>query len=325
MENVDSETQSGDNFDPLAKPIHRSVINLQNAGCHQDLLGAGVESAPYEFALLFQAEGWRARRRARIRFKMLRAIDSQLRRMLRSDERVYFVTSGTTTDASEHFFFNAGIAQALNRRALVLTTERVLLLQIDHRQRPRELASQISYASIAEVKATWSGGCRLRFRNGERLNFIGVPTADRRELAALLDEMVTTRAADPLEGTGPALEHLCPYCFAAVPGHPENCPSCHGRFKLVRTAMLRSLLFPGLGSLYLGHRAIAVLEMLPAAVAWLTLFIAPLIMVPAESRQAAGWNAFCAAVAKVLLLAAFHGFDALMTRHYALKGHHPAG
>ena len=40
------------------------MINLQNARRYEDLLGADVEPSPYEFALLFQADGWLARRRA---------------------------------------------------------------------------------------------------------------------------------------------------------------------------------------------------------------------------------------------------------------------
>jgi len=300
------------------------MINLQNARGYEDLLGADAESAPYEFALLFQADGWLARRRAKNRFRMLRAIDPKLRRMLRNDERIYFVTSGTTASAAEQFFVGAAVAQALNRRALVFTTERVLLLQIDSRKRPRELVPQISYTSIAEVKSTWSGYCRLKLRNNEKLNFIGVPKADRKNLAALLADVVKQGSTAPLSGGGQALEHLCPHCFAVVPGHPEQCPTCRGGFKLARTAMLRSFLFPGLGDLYLGHRTVAVLEMIGAAFAWFGLVVLPLAGVPdadgnVVKMDAASWTT------AMVMLAIIHGIDAAMTHRFALKGHHPAG
>jgi len=125
------------------------MTNLQTARRYEDLLGDGVEPSPYEFALLFKTDGWFSRRRAKNRFKALRAIDPKLRRMLRDGERVFFVTSGTTSNAAEQFFAGTWVAQALNRRALVFTTDRVLLQQIDSRQRPGDLVSQIAYTSIA--------------------------------------------------------------------------------------------------------------------------------------------------------------------------------
>ena len=299
------------------------MINLQNARRYEDLLGADVEPAPYEFALLFQADGWLARKRAKARFKMLRALDPKLRQILRSGERVYFVTSGTTANLVEQFFVGAFVAQVVNRRALAFTTERVLLLQIDSRKRPRELVSQISYASIAEVKATWSGYCRLTLRNNEKLNFVGVPKADRQNLAAFLADVVKRGTTTPFSGSALALEHLCPHCFAVVPGHPEQCPTCRGGFKRARTAMLRSFLFPGLGDLYLGHRAVAGFEMLGAAFAWFGLIVAPLLGAPdadgnVVKMDVVNW------VNAIVVLAIIHGIDAAATRHFALKGHHPA-
>jgi hypothetical protein len=299
------------------------MTNLQNAKRYEDLLGANVEPAPYEFALLFQSDGWLARRRAKNRFKMIQAIDPKLRKMLGREERVFFVTSGTTSSASEQFFAGTAVAQALNRRALVFTTDRVLLLQIDSKKRPRELVSQISYAGIVDVKATWSGYCRLTLRNGEKLNFVGVPKADRKNLSSLLADVVRQGAAAPVIGGMQALEHLCPRCFAVVAGHPDACPACRVRFKQARVAMLRSLLFPGLGDLYLGHRGIAVFEILGAAIVWFRLIVAPLAGMPDEhgivvTRDPVYW------VVAVIMIGIIHAIDAVMTRNFALKGHYPA-
>lgn len=296
---------------------------LQNTKRYEALLGTDVEAAPYEFALLFKADGWLARGRAKNRYKLLKAIDPKLRKMLHQDERVYFATSGTTANAAEQFFSGAAMSQAINRRALVFTTERVLLLQIDSKKRPRELVSQITYASIAEVKATWNGYCQLRFHNKSKLNFIGVPKADRKQLAGLLGDMLKAGEAPTSAVSGLALEHLCPHCFVPVPGHPESCPHCQGRFKLARTAMLRSLLFPGLGDLYLGHRAFAGLEMLGAAIFWYVMVVAPLAGIADENGKVTQTDTVYWGIA-ALMIAGMHGLDAIMTRQFALKGHHPA-
>jgi hypothetical protein len=87
--------------------------------------------------------------------------------------------------------------------------------------------------------------------------------------------------------------------------------------------MLRSFLFPGLGDLYLGHRAVAVFEMLGAVLVWLHLVVAPLIGAPdadgnVVKMDVVNW------VNAIVVLAIIHGIDAAATRHFALKGHHPA-
>jgi len=298
------------------------MINLQTAKRFEELLGAEVEASPYEFALLFKADGWMERLRSKNRFKLLKAIDGKLRKILHMDERVYFLTSGTTANIAEQYFAGAAVTQALNRRALVFTTERVILVQIDSKKRPRELVSQIAYTSIAEVKATWNGYCQLKLRDKSKLNFIGVPKADRKHLAAFLTDVVKTAAAAVTSASGVALEQLCPHCFVPVPGHPAACPHCQGGFKLARTAMLRSMIFPGLGDFYLGHRAFAVFEMIGAAFVWYVLVIAPLLGVPGENGEITDTNPVYWFIAGVTLTF-IHGIDAVMTRHFALKGHHP--
>jgi len=152
---------------------------------------------------------------------------------------------------------------------------------------------------------------------------MGVPKADRKELATFLTDVVKPGADSSFDRNGPAIEHLCPRCFAPVPGHPETCPHCQSRFKLARTATLRSLIFPGLGDLYLGHRTIAVFEMLGGALAWFSLVVAPLAGVPDENGHVIGTTPSYWGVAFVML-AVIHGIDAAMARHFALKGHHPA-
>jgi len=298
------------------------MINLQNAKSFEDLLGSDIEPSPYEFPLLFKADGWLDRRRSKNRFTLLRAVDAKLRKILHEGERVYFATSGTTANMAEQHFAGAAIAQALNRRALVFTTERVLLLQIDSRKRPRELVSQVAYTAIAEVKATWTGYCQLKLSEKTKLNFVGVPKADRKHLAAFLTDVVKAAVTTPTT-KGNALQHLCPHCYVPVPGHPEACPHCQGRFKLARIAMLRSLLFPGLGDFYLGHRMFAAVEIFGAIMFWYVLVIAPLIGAPDENGEVRGTDAASWTTAAVMLVL-LHAIDAVMTRHFALKGHHPA-
>lgn len=297
-------------------------MNLQSARRYEELLTGEVEASPYDYSMLFQGEGWLARRRSKRRFKLLQAIAPKLDRILRTGERVYWITTGTTVSLGEQFFVGWA-AYYLNRRALVFTTERILLLEVDQRSRPRKLASQIPYTAIASVKATWTGICRIRLLNKKNYNFQSVPRADRKFLAQFLSDIVqgTNAPFQRIQG----LEHLCPFCFTLVPGHPPACSSCGGGFKSPQRAGLLSMIFPGLGDWYLGHRGFAVMEMLGSGFLWLVLVIVPLLPSPSDDPEEfpPPDGAYWLTVAIILLVT--HGIDAVMTRHFALKGHHPHG
>ena len=87
--------------------------------------------------------------------------------------------------------------------------------------------------------------------------------------------------------------------------------------------MMRSLLFPGFGDFYLGHRMFAAMEMLSAAIFWYALVIAPLAGIADEHGKVTQTNPVYWSIAAVVV-AGVLGMDAIMTRHFALKGHNPA-
>jgi hypothetical protein len=298
--------------------------SIATARRYEDLLTPDAAPGPYEYATLFAAKGWLARGRAKRRFQLLKKLDPKLRAILRPDERVFFVTAGSTVSVAEHFFVGWA-AYYLNRRALVFTTERVLLVQIDTRKNPRELVSQLRYDQIASVKSTWNGICAVKLHRGLQYKFQGVPSAERKFLHQFLADIVKPMppgSADIVEH----LEHLCPKCFTVVPGFPAACPVCHAAFKSPKKAALLSLAFPGLGDFYLGHRGFAVLELLGSAFLWFVLVISPLLageVVNEETgerfRADSGYW-----VTVGLFIAAAHVIDSVMTHHFAKKGHHPA-
>lgn len=267
--------------------------------------------------MLFNADGFFARRRSQRRFKLLKGIDAKLREILLPQERVYFLSPGTTMDVAEHFFVGWA-AYYLNMRALVFTTERVLLLAIHGRNKPGRLVSQISYANIASVRSTWNGLCKVVLHNRQAFNFQSVAKADRKFIANFLGDIVKQTAAEPGVKTG--IEHLCPHCYTVVPGRPAACPVCAGTFRSPRKAALLSLAFPGLGDLYLGHRGFALFEMAGSAFLWFVLVIAPLVAEPDPAFGPPGVEYWVTAAVFIIVA---HAIDAAMTRHFALKGHHP--
>ncbi|HUG11723.1 MAG TPA: hypothetical protein VMM36_11945, partial [Opitutaceae bacterium] len=85
------------------------------------------------------------------------------------------------------------------------------------------------------------------------------------------------------------------------------------------------LAFPGLGDFYLGHKGFATLELLGGIFGWLVLVIIPLLsgeIVDAETGEVLTLNAsYWITVA--IFIGFMHGMDAIMTHHFAQKGHHP--
>lgn len=292
----------------------------QSAKKYEELLASDVAASPYDYAMLFKAEGFFARQRAKNRFKLLKSIDAKLRAILRQDERVYYLTTGTTVTVAEHFFVGWA-AHYLNRRALIFTTERVLLLEIGGRNRPGKLVSQMPYISIASVKATWTGTCRVKLLNKKTYNFQGVPKADRKFLADFLADVVKGTTAPFQREFG--IEHLCPHCYTMLPGYPLACSTCAGGLKSAKKAALLSLLFPGAGDWYLGHRGFAVFELFGSCFMWFVLVIAPLLAPPGEEGTAQLGAEYWGTVLIIILGA--HGIDAMMTHHFARKGHYPHG
>lgn len=280
---------------------------VQEASGFQELLERG-EDGPYAFAQMFSTDGWGARRRSKNTFKLLKKIDLPLRKMLREGERVFFVTRGVAQPSILEWYFLGAALYYMNQRAVVLTNQRILLLQIDSRRNPREMRGEIAYAAVSRLENSWTGSLRIEFHSGDRVLLAGVPKADRKWLATTFGRLLEGLETPPVQSE---LENLCPHCYVIVEGQPARCPACGGRFKSPKTAGLLSLVFPGAGDLYLGHTGFALLEILGATALWLVviaLAVAPDVGV-LEAVIFAG-----------ILVVFAHGIDAYTTYRIARKG-----
>lgn len=284
---------------------------LQRADGVQDLLELRTHDAPYRFDSIFEDGGWWARLRSRGKLRLLRGIDEELRGMLGEDEEVYFVSTGSDTSGLEACVLGWWL-YLLFRRAIVLTDRRILFLQIDVRGRPKELRSQLRYPAIAGVGKTLLGRAEFELQNGETevLGFASRPDSDRiREITGEMRMMPAGSAAR----TG-GVEHLCPHCHAVVEGRPDRCSTCGGSFRSAAGAAGRSLLLPGLGDHYLGHRWYAAVEAAVSLLAWLLFAI---IVTGAEA------SASTVLLAGTVVFAVMHGLDAAATWYVGRKAVYP--
>lgn len=285
---------------------------LQFVERYEELLQRHTDNSPYDYQSMFPTGGFFVRRRSQKKLAFLKRLDEPLRAMLSPTERVLYLSSGSIHSAVESFLFGAW-SYYLNRRALILTTERLILLQIDSRNRPGELRSQVPLESVAKLGVTAFGNTKIQVTSGKSYVLTYVPRADRK---ALKDRIAAAQAGARARTEAGDMQQLCPYCFRVVSGHPDRCPDCQGGLKSARRAALLSLALPGLGSFYLGHLRFGAVEMLLAASVWLRFAIdIDVRHIPTASIV----------IAALFIVGVGHGIVALGTYLRARNNLYPAG
>lgn len=289
--------------------MHPSLESVKKV---EELLQRKDDGLPYNYPSLFPVDGFWARRASQRRLKVLKRIDEPLRALLWPDERVSFISVGVLYSFWESYFFGLPM-YFLNRRALVLTNERLILIQVNSSNKPRELRAQIPLRAMARFGTTWLGNTTVKLKKGKSYTVAYLPRRDRARLAMLASQAMPKATKD---SAAAAIENLCPHCFTAVPAHPDQCPACRGAFKSATKAGLLSLVFPGFGDVYIGHYGFAVFEILVASFIWLSVYVAS-----TETSQEPLENAW---IVVAFIFAFMHGADAISTWYVARKGHHPA-
>jgi len=256
---------------------------------------------PIDFDAVFpKLTGWGVDRHNRRRAALLVSLAPVLQAALRPDESVLYALPCVLNFWWEQAVMGAW-AHAVNYTALVLTKDRLLMIHL-HGKRPASFVNQVPRAALTKVSVgLFSTVLKLRSR---KIVLTGVLALDRKALKAAL-------ASSP-QGGGD-LEHLCAGCFAVHSRHIESCSRCGTAFKSPRTAALRSLLLPGLGDYYLGHRGLAIFEMMGSLVTWAVVVMFATGQIPDLSRTTSLGVA-------LLILAFANGSDALLTRAQGKKG-----
>jgi hypothetical protein len=288
-------------------------IALQGASKPEELIPLDDPRGHYAFGKIFEKPGWRTRRRNRDRLKLLQNLDGPLSEMLHDGERVTCVAWGTEYSLLEEYFLRVW-AHYMNRRALLLTNERILVLQISSGKKLLALKSQLRYCAIKKLKTSWLGMVLITPKQGKRLELARIPGAVRKSFTPAIESLRKSAHVSNVV----TREHLCPHCYEPIVELVPACPKCRGTFKSARRARWLSFLFPGAGDLYLGHRWLGGFQVAGGLLVWTTL----LAGVGADfdgSAQAATAAAITLAIAFLLL----HGVDAWVTGHTASKGLYP--
>ena len=88
-----------------------------------------------------------------------------------------------------------------------------------------------------------------------------------------------------------------------------TCPHCNAKFKKSDEAMTRSLILPGLGSVYLSYVPLGIIEMAGYLTIWFVAIVLLIIKVPGGIATV------------ILLILCYHVLAAFLARQNALKGY----
>jgi uncharacterized protein (DUF983 family) len=287
---------------------------LSSASDPSDLLNVSDSRIPYRFDQIFSAKGFGAKRLARNRLKLMKAIDPHVQTILSDGEKVQFVSWGTEYSFLEQFFMGLW-SHLINRRALVFTDRRILMIQINSRRKVLDLKTQLRFQAIDKFATKTFGYIGLVLRNGNRFNITGIPRKDRNFIKGFVSKKISeTRAEAP----GLGIENLCPKCGNKVLSFPDRCRQCGQAFKSAKKAGWLSLVFPGLGDIYLGHRGLGIMEILGGMLAWGS------VAVPyawATFSEGGPWIVSAGVASGIFVFV--HGTDCWITRRVGFKGIYP--
>jgi len=288
----------------------QKMSHLQTAENFTSLMS--LEDDRYAFSSIFDDSSWGKKRLSKSKFKLLKNLEPALDKILEPDEKVFFVTYGTLNKIMEQLI-GGWIMLYLNKKAFLFTNKRIILVGLKGRLKPGDLKSHIDVCSIQKIKKHLLGSVSIVFNSGKKMNFVYIPRPDKKFLSQVSTQLMGEIPAEQKTNTEEVF--LCPHCGKAPQVGLSKCNLCNGEFKSAQKAGLLSLLFPGLGDFYLGHKGLAILEMLGAMLVWMGV----LLSVTESPGDLAGF-----AIVFSFLFIFMHGVDAAFTYYMGKKGLYPA-
>ncbi len=272
----------------------------------------GLDTQKFDLQAIFSPtkKGGYKGRKNNLKLKILKTVCDLLdKKILTEGESVMRIAKGTAFYPAELFFGNGFLTMIYNHYAIVSTNQRLLFLNINSRvTHPTHYFFQMPYKEIRNVKrGLFSGSLMLDPVKGKRRTFLYVKSYLSKELAQFITEKKgTVTRADHSEGF---LENLCPSCFVPLKKGLVSCPDCQADFKVPKKAFFKSLLLPGFGDIYLGHRALGILELIGSLLVWL---VAISFLLSGEEMSL---------TAAIFLLLFYNGIDGSLTYYMANKGY----
>ena len=248
-------------------------------------------------------------RKNKAALKILKAVQIPLDKMLEKGEKVTKILWGTAYYPLEIFFGNGYLTRLYNRYAMAATDRRLLFINVDYRlKKTTHYFFQLPFQNIKKIRRGLFGTSLTFYKiKGRRRHFSGVRSWFSKDFKEYVSGQIKIQPEGKPKEVQP--EELCPACFAPLEKGLLRCTHCWAGFKSPRKALIKSLLLPGLGDFYLGHRFLGVLEMTGSAFVW--LFAVTLLLTRIPSNM----------VISAVLLVWVNVSDGLFTYYMAKKGY----
>lgn len=231
-----------------------------------EVQGISAERVAFEEILVPNKKGGYRNRKNKFKVKILMAVSEVLDKIIREGERVRRIGKGTAFYPVEVIFGNGWLTMMYNQYAILATNQRILLVNVNLRMKgTTHYLFQVLYEDIKKIKRgiLFSSMILDRIKSKRR-----VLTQMKRYISKEMKEFITEQKSNVKGEPEAVLECICPSCFLPLEKDLTQCPSCEAAFKTAKKATLRSLLLPGSGDFYLGHRALGALELLGSLTVW---------------------------------------------------------
>jgi len=265
---------------------------------------------PYFFPQLFpKIKGLGIKGLIKKKVNTIKAIEPILNQLFLPREEVRFVTTGIFYSFAEQYFMG-WMANFINRTAFLFTNYRIIMINVDSKNRPLKMKWHIPYDQIKEFKTGGlSSAVVFKLKDRKTYIFSRVLRPDREDLGEYVKEMIETVDKDNFRiPFYQSRDNLCTNCYLPVEPGNYTCKQCGEEFiKPIKPALM-SLFFPCLGNFYLGHKGLGTLELLGYVI-----FLLAIIGAVVEEG--------IAALPGVLIaVAVVHILDFALTFHMAKKG-----
>ena len=245
-----------------------------------------------------------------LKFKIIRAVHETLTANILNDgEKVLRVAKGTAYFAFEIPYANGLMTLMSNYFAIICTDQRMLFVNIDFRvDHPTRYVFQVLFEEIENMsRGVFLSSVIVQTRTGRNWNFTTVGRQHAKEIFGFVNEIKRRGPSGLYDGI--SRWQCCPHCYTPLPGGLGACPNCSAVFKTCKEALLRAMILPGLGSLYLSYLPLGLMEMIGYLGVWLVAVILVILRVPGGL------------IAAILLVLAYHALTGIMSCKVASKGY----
>ena len=187
-------------------------------------------------------------------------LQEPLRRILESEEAVFYVAEAKMMPGGFEQFFLGWHAIYLARGVLVLTNRRLLYLLVARNCLWKRSMRGARWGDIDEAKNKGILGSRLciTYRDGKKEVFGLMAWNDSKKTQLLIEALLPQARSETSSALG--MISYCPECRAELTAGVYECPNCRLQFKDEKTLLKRALLIPGGGFFYTGHPFLGLLH-----------------------------------------------------------------